>query len=100
VLVTRSEAEKLWQAGLRAVVSGETAAANVDCGSGSLARTLWEGAVGLVEETARAAGAAGDEGRAALRVDCEQERVSVRRVGSLPEPFAAAVAERIGAARR
>jgi hypothetical protein len=90
VLETRDEAEARWRAALGAVVRGEVDAAEQLCASGSMARTLWESTNGLVAAATRAAGL-GVDGDTGLVVDCEQERVTVRRVGALPEPFAAAL---------
>jgi hypothetical protein len=39
---TRAEVEAAWRAQLQAVAAGELPRAELDCGSGSLARTLWE----------------------------------------------------------
>lgn len=61
----RAEVEASWQAKVRAVASGDVARAEEDCGSGSLARTLWE-ATGAPE---------------GVRVDVEQERLIATRAG-------------------
>jgi hypothetical protein len=98
VLETRTEAEARWRAALGAVVRGEAATAEQRCASGSMARTLWESANGLIAEAARAAGVSVEE--AGLMVDCEQERVVARRTGALPEGFGAALAERLSGGRR